>query len=62
MLNAKEAKIFSQKLRDGLTLIHEAFAMLGEMEPEDENTVMDAVDNLEQVAQELSGTYGLDDD
>jgi hypothetical protein len=62
MLNKNDSKVFEQKLRAALGLIYEAFAMVGELDASDDNTISDAINNIEQVAQDVTGTYGLTDD
>jgi hypothetical protein len=56
-----EPHLFDQKLRAGLDLIYEAFAMV-DLDFTDENTISDAIDAIERVAQDVTGPAGFIDD
>jgi hypothetical protein len=56
------AEVFDQKMRQALDLIHEAFALVGELDVSQENELSDAIDSIETLAQDVTGTYGYQRD
>jgi len=56
-----KARLFAAKLEQALALIHEAFGMY-ELDVGDENSLSDAIDELESTAQNVEPTYGVQED
>jgi hypothetical protein len=54
--------LFQKALDEAIEKIHEAFAMIGELPPSYENDLLDSIDMIQRTAQDVTKTYGRDED